>query len=198
MRDTPFGARRRSRGASRMPHMPDTPRPARSSSNGASRMSGPPGRPRGAAGPPRRTWGGWVFLTAGIWRGVRRAPRGSNLRANLHNTAIERTCASRAVSRMPYMRSTARPRQIGSVVELCMPARCDPSPGRPHLPPGGRRYPQGAAATLRGKPAPHLSRPPLRRRESRPGPRTASTPARHGSRAEPALRQRPARHPCLA
>jgi hypothetical protein len=48
LHDGPFGARRRGRGLSRMPHMPDTPRLAGIASNGASRMLC---EPRGAGDP---------------------------------------------------------------------------------------------------------------------------------------------------
>ena len=65
----------------------------------------------------------------GHLEGVWRAPRGSILRVNLHNSTIERICAGLAVPCVPYMRSTARPRRIGPIVELCMPRAPRPLPG---------------------------------------------------------------------
>ena len=56
MHDAPIGARRRSRGLSRMPHMPDRPRPTGIASNGASRMlRAPATRPHPSPGASRRT-----------------------------------------------------------------------------------------------------------------------------------------------
>ncbi len=59
MHDAPIGARRRSRGLSRMPHMPHTPRPTRIAPNGAPRMLREPpragNRPHPSPGASRRT-----------------------------------------------------------------------------------------------------------------------------------------------
>ena len=86
------------------------------------------------------------------------------------------------------------------------PARYDPFPGRPRPPPGARRYPPGVQARPGGPPHPTSGarryppgvqarpggppRPPPGARRYPPGVRapdrgTRTTPARHGSRAEP-------------
>ncbi len=139
--------------------------------------AGRPSPPRGTAAPPSAVVGR-MGLTAGIWRGVRRASRGSILRANLHNTAIERICVGRAVSRMPCMRSTARPRRIGSIVELCMPGAPRPVPGTtaptlrcPPLSPGRR----GTAPEETGTP---LRCPPLSPGRRDPSPGTTAPTSR--------------------
>ena len=94
----------------------------------------------------------------GHLEGVWRAPRGSILRANLHNSTIERICAGLAVLRVPYMRSAAGPRGIGPIVELCTPGaprplpgttaptlRCPPLSPNAATPPRGNRRPTSGA-----------------------------------------------------
>ena len=130
------------------------------------------------------------FLTAGTWSGVGAGRRRGGSRSmsrsretargtcagsrggvgSMHDTAIGRDRGGRAVSRVPHMRSTARPRRIGSVVELCMPEK--PRNGR-------------------GTTAPTLRCPPLSAPRPCPAGVDASPPARHGCRAEPALRDGP-------
>ncbi len=76
------------------------------------------------------------------------------MRANLHSTAIGALRGSRAVSRVPHMRSTARPRRIGPIVELCMPGAPRPVPGTTAPPSGAAVKPPGAAEPPRGTTAP--------------------------------------------
>jgi hypothetical protein len=124
------------------------------------------------------------FLTAGIWRGVWRAPRGSMLRVNLHSSAIERICAGLAVLRVPYMRSTARPRGIGSVVELCMPSAPRPVPGTtapPQVPAVIPEWRDPAPGETDAPPQVPAVKNPIRPKTTE---ESGTTPVRHGRPAE--------------
>ena len=162
-------------------------------------MPGSAGRPCPAAGSliPWRSWGGWVFNGGHLeWGGGGSPARGGS--RSMHSSTIDAPVPSRAVLRVPHMRSTARPRRIGSVVVLCMlgaprpvpgrtappsgaavtiPRRArDPSPGRPHPPSGAAVKPPGAAAPPQGTTAPpsgarrYPPRAPSPDRRSRPRP----------------------------
>jgi hypothetical protein len=114
----------------------------------------------------------WVRRRApvGGW-GRSRAQGGSRI---MHSSTIGRICVGLAVLRVPYVRSTARPRRIGSVVELCMPGAPRPVPWSTAPPSAARRFHSLA-----------LSHSRVRARRARMPCGTA-------------LRRRPARHPCLA
>ena len=135
--------------------------------------------------PLRRSWGGLGGLNGGHpeWVGGGSPARGGS--RIMHSSTIDALVPSRAVLRVPYMRSTARPRRIGSVVELCMPAAARPVPGT--TAPTLRRPPLNPRAPRHrpGRRPPHLRRPPLsaRRPLRRPGG-FATTPAGHGRPAE--------------
>ena len=131
----------------------------------------------------------------GHLEGVWRAPRGSILRANLHNSTIERICAGLAVLCVPYMRSTARPRGIGPIVELCMLRRAA-TPSR-----DDRTHPQVPAVIPErrdpapGEPTPHLRRPPLKTQSAPRPPRNQGPPPPGTDARRNGLPAWPARHP---
>jgi hypothetical protein len=83
-----------------------------------------------------------------------------------------------AVLRVRCVRSTARPRRIGSVVELCMPGAPRPVPGRPHP----LRCPPLSARTPRHRPGGH-QHPTSAARRYPPGVRAATEDRVHPRRA---------------
>ena len=114
---------------------------------------------------------GWIgFLTAGIWRGCG-VPAGSRRASrSMHSSTIERDRAGLAVLRVSGVRSSARPRRIGSFVELCMSVALRPVPGTTaptsRCPPLSARSPGPARGGHRTQPqVPAVIRP-----ESKPGP----------------------------
>jgi hypothetical protein len=143
-------------------------------------MSGSGGRPRGPLQPARRSWGGPGSNGGRAWRGVRQGRRGPTLRPNLQNTTIERDHADRAVSCVPYMRSTARSRRIGSIVELCMLGAPRPVPGTTTPPQVPAVEPLVGAAPPRGTTPPTSRCPPSPSAGSQPfkGARPPGTDAR--------------------
>ena len=142
-------------------------------------------RPRGPLQSPRRSWGGWAS-TAGTWSGCG-VPAGSRRGSrSMHSSTIERDRAGLAVLRVSGVRSSARPRRIGSVVELCMPGALRPVPGTTaptsRCPPLSARSPGPA----RGATAPNLRCPPLSARSPSPGT------GGHRAQPRPPRRIRPA------
>ena len=61
----------------------------------------------------------------------------------MHSRQMTRLSASLAVLRVPHMRSPPRPRRIGSIVVLRMPAAPRTGPGTTAPPSGARRYNPG-------------------------------------------------------
>ncbi len=163
--------------------------------------------PRDAAAPPRGTTAppfggrgaGWV-LNGGHpeWVGGGSPARGGS--RIMHSSTIDALVPSRAVLRVPYMRSTARPRRIGSDCRAMHARRRATRPrDDQHPPSGARRYPPGAAAPPRETDHTHLRRPPLSARSPlAAGPGGSRPPRRARTPGGTALRRRPARHPCLA
>ncbi len=77
---------------------------------------------------------GWHLRVGG---GGSQARGGSR---SMHNASIDALSSSRAVLRVPYVRSTAGPRGSGSVVVLCMPGAPRPVPWSTAPPSAARRF----------------------------------------------------------
>ena len=129
-RSQPAVARQACAGCARGHGVPGTHQMARQACPGSENGPG------GITSPTLR----WCGVPVGSGRGFR----------SMQNTAIGAVRAGRAVLRMPYMLSTARPRRIGSVVALCMPRA-------PRAAPGGNQHPTSDAPPL--NPGSPLHRP---------------------------------------
>ncbi len=145
----------------------------------------------------------WVFNGGHLEWGVAGSPGIDPCERTCITRQSVRVRAGRAVWRMPCVRSTAGPRRIGPIVELCMPGAPRPvpgtttppqapplnPPGTPRTGPGGHRHPPQAPAvktpgrrcTAPGTTAPTLRCPPLNPRAPRHRPGGPCTPsgARH-------------------
>ena len=152
-------------------------------------MPGSAGRPCPAVGSliPWRSWGGWGFNGGHLeWGGGGSPARGGS--RSMHSSTIDAPVPSRAVLRVPHMRSTAGPRRIGSVVVLCMLGAPRPVPGR-------TAPPSGAAVTTPGAPATRPRDDPPHLRCRRLTPRAATRPRDdHTHPQVPPLNPRAPRH----
>ena len=168
MRDAPIEAIAVGRGVSGMWGMRETPRPRRRAPMARHACRGSANGPGGPVHPPQVPA---VIRRASVgpFPGRPRRPR-----------------CRRSIPRAPRFRGgrgaigfvTAGTWQVGAAFMPCRSSRASTAPRGTHRTP--------------------LRCPPLSAPGSKPGRGFASTPARHGCPAEPALRQRPARHPCLA
>ncbi len=135
----------------------------------------PPGVRAGRSLVPRWSWGGLGFKRRASGGGVAFPPGAAAASRSMHSSTIERDRAGLAVSRVSGVRSSARPRRIGSVVELCMSVAPRPVPGTTaptsRCPPLSARSPGPA----RGATAPTLRCPPLSARSPSPA-RGATAP----------------------